>query len=245
MTEAARKSAAGIVALLAAFGPATDIGACTDGRGGPGAGISETPTQTRASGACPDPPAQADVGGGRSSTTGEPLIIREVPARRPAVERTIQHDDPLVRQTLTVLGQAVNPVRVVDLAQAREMYARTPGAGAPPAGLNAFRAPGDADDPYIYLNRDSTVYRSAARKPAALALLKLAAILAHEQVHDTDGEFAAYCLQSDFVRSRLKSMPWRQREDARWYLEGLDARARATSPARRPPGATRMLKDPS
>jgi hypothetical protein len=58
-------------------------------------------------------------------------------------------------------------------------------------------------------------------------LLKLAATLVHEQVHNTDGEFAAYCIQADFVRSRVQGVSWRQREPVLLYVQGLDARARA------------------
>jgi len=57
--------------------------------------------------------------------------------------------------------------------------------------------------------------------------LKLAATLVHEQVHNTDGEFAAYRLQSDFVRSRLKGLPSRHAEAAARFLENVEARARA------------------
>jgi hypothetical protein len=90
----------------------------------------------------------------------------------------------------------------------------------------AFAArPGDPSDANIYVNEASAVYASAVRKPSALALLKLAATLVHEQVHNTDGEFAAYRLQSDFVRSRLTSIPGQQRDEAHAYVQGLDARA--------------------
>jgi len=138
----------------------------------------------------------------------------------------MHHEDAVIQQALTVLGLAVNPIRVVDLEEIREIYALA-GAAPPPPGLNAFRAPGDTGDPTIYVNNASRVYRSAARKPSPLALLKLAATLAHEQVHNTDGEFAAYRLQSELVRSRLNRVPWRQQEEARQYLQELDARANA------------------
>lgn len=74
----------------------------------------------------------------------------------------------------------MNPVRVVGVREIREIYARVR-AGAPPAGLIAFRSTGDPSDSSIYVNRDSHVYRSAAREPSALGLLKLAATLVHEQ----------------------------------------------------------------
>lgn len=133
------------------------------------------------------------------------------------------HDDPVIHRALVVVGQPLNPVRVVGIREIREIYARLR-AGAPPAGLNAFRAAAGSDGP-IYVNRDSEVYRSAARRPSPLDLLRLAATLIHEQVHNTDGEHAAYRLQSDFVRSRLNSLPWGQQAEARRYLHRLEARA--------------------
>ncbi len=134
-----------------------------------------------------------------------------------------------IEQAIVVLGQTVNPVRVVGATQIHELYARMAAARRQPHELNAFRALGGAADPQIYVNRDSAVFRTAARKPSALAILKLAATLAHEQVHNTDGELAAYRLQADFVRSKLESLPRSQREDARAYLQGLEAKVQALS----------------
>jgi hypothetical protein len=99
--------------------------------------------------------------------------------------------------------------------------------GDPPPELHAFRAPGDLSDPHIYVNAESAVYREALSKPSAVNTLKLAATLVHEQVHNTDREFAAYRLQSDFVRSRLKGLPSRQAEAAARFMENVEARARA------------------
>lgn len=133
------------------------------------------------------------------------------------------HADPVIQRALVVLGQPMNPIKVVGLQDIREMFARMR-AGAPPAGLNAFRATGDAN---VYVNRDSPVYERAARLASALDWLVLAATLVHEQVHNTDGEFAACRRQSDFVRSRLHTVPARQQQAAARYLRGLDARAHA------------------
>ena len=156
----------------------------------------------------------------------------ESPTKAPRgdVERTMRHDDSAIQQALIVLGQAINPIRVVSPEEIREIYARA-GIGEPPAGLHAFRAQRDMSDPNIYVNKNSPVYRNAARKPSALSVLKLAAMLAHEQLHNTDGEFAAYRVQSDFFRSKLNGMPWRQREAARQHLQELDARARSLARA--------------
>ena len=126
-----------------------------------------------------------------------------------------------------VLGQNVNPVKVLDAEQINDIYARA--AAAPPhlLELTAFRARGVVTDPHIYVNRESAIYRAAINKPSALTILKLAATLAHEQVHNTDGELAAYRLQSDFVRSKLEGVPRRQRKDACAYLQSLEAKAQA------------------
>jgi hypothetical protein len=126
-----------------------------------------------------------------------------------------------------VLGQKVNPVKVLDAEQINDIYARA--AAAPPhlLELTAFRARGVVTDPHIYVNRDSAIYRAATSKPSALKILKLAATLAHEQVHNTDGELAAYRLQADFVRSKLEGVPRRQRKDACAYLQSLEAKAQA------------------
>lgn len=196
----------------------------------PGAAISGTTMQAPATFASLELPTRAEVRRGRNGRERVRLIVPELVAQRPDVERTMHHDDPAIQHALTVLGQAVNPIRVADAEEIREIYARTRG-GAPPAGLNAFRAPGDMSDPNIYVNKNSLVYRRAAQKPSALTMLKLAATLAHEQVHNTDRDFAASRLQSDFVRSRMNSMPWRQQEEARRYLQGLDARASALARA--------------
>jgi hypothetical protein len=136
----------------------------------------------------------------------------------------VNGDGP-IPAALAVLGQRVNPVRVAGAEEIRAIYGK--GGVAPPAGLNAFRAPYHANDPAIYVNGDSELYRRAARTLSPLVLLQLAATLLHEQVHNTDGEAAAYRLQSDFVRDRLQHLPGRVREDARRYIERLDARANA------------------
>lgn len=145
------------------------------------------------------------------------------------VESIVPGNQGPIEQAIVVLGQTVNPVRVVGATQIRELYTRMAAASRQPHELNAFRVLAGAADPRIYVNRDSAVFRTAARKPSALAILKLAGTLAHEQVHNTDGEFAASRLQADFVRSKLESLPRPQREDARAYLQGLEAKVQALS----------------
>lgn len=149
-------------------------------------------------------------------------------------ESLVEPNHHAVRQAIAVLGQKVNPVKVLDAEQINDIYARA--AAAPPhlLELTAFRARGVVTDPHIYVNRDSAIYRAATNKPSVLAILKLAATLAHEQVHNTDGELAAYRLQSDFVRSKLESVPRRQRKEACAYLQSLEAKAQAIAYITRP-----------
>lgn len=67
---------------------------------------------------------------------------------------------------------------------------------------------------------------ASARLPERSVLI-LAGTLVHVQVRNTDRELAAYRLQADFVRGRLQSLPRRDHEAARRYVQQLDARARA------------------
>ena len=131
------------------------------------------------------------------------------------------YGDPVIRSALLVLSQRVNEVRVLSPVEVRGLFERA-GAGAPPAGLTAFRL---KTDPTIYISGTSAVYRDAADKPSAFHLLRLAATLVHEQVHDTDGEDAAYRRQADLVRSRLARPPRdeRARGDQCWH--SLEVRA--------------------
>ena len=141
-----------------------------------------------------------------------------------------RHSDPVLQRALVVLGQHVNDIHLVSTLEIREMYARTPGAGVPPLGLNAFRLPGD---PNIYVNRDSITYQAASKKRSGFEVVRLAGTLLHEQIHDTDGEAAACRLQSDFVRSRLDSVPRNERERIERYWRLLEARAILLSRAER------------
>ena len=129
--------------------------------------------------------------------------------------------DPVIHNAARGLSLPVNDVRVLSTPQVREIFDRA-GGGAPPAGLIAFRI---KNDPFIYVNSESEVYRSAAHRPSPFHLLRLAATLVHEQVHDTDGESAAYRRQADFVRSRLAELPADQRARAHTYWQALEVRA--------------------
>jgi hypothetical protein len=155
------------------------------------------------------------------------------PPPEPSVERTVSHDDHVIQRALDVLAQALNPIRIAREDEIRVLYGYTDGTSRLPPGLNAFRAPGDTADPNIYVYDASAVYARAARKPSALNVLKLAGTLIHEQVHNTDGEFAACRLQADFVRATLPILPRRQRESGRQFLASLDARAEALDRAER------------
>lgn len=167
----------------------------------------------------------ASVGRPASASRG---VCIEPPVPRPGDgPTTIEHDDPVIRQALRLLGQPVNAVKVVGSQELLEIYRGWGGGLQPPRGLIAVRAVDRACDPHIYINREARVYRTAVAKPSPIALLKLAATLVHEQAHNSDGEYAAYRLQSDFVRSRIAGLPWRYHAEATQYLRALDDRGRA------------------
>ena len=134
---------------------------------------------------------------------------------------SLPHLDPVIRNASRGLSLPVEDIRVLSTGQVRQVFGQA-GGGAPPAGLIAFRIKGD---PLIYVSAESEVYRSAVRRPSPFHLLRLAATLVHEQVHDTDGESAAYRRQADFVRSRLPELPADQRARAHTYWHALEVRA--------------------
>ena len=131
------------------------------------------------------------------------------------------HVDPVVEGAAWVLSQPPMAIRVLSPSEIRDVFDRANG-GAPPAGLIAFRIKGD---PVIYLNAQSAVYLDAAQRPSAFHRLRLAATLMHEQIHETDGEDAAYRRQADFVKSRLDELPADQRHRAHAYWRVLELRA--------------------
>jgi hypothetical protein len=137
-------------------------------------------------------------------------------------ESRLPHPDLAIERALALLGGTIDHVRVVTMMEIREIYGRTAGAHAPPAGLNAFRLP---DDSIIYVNGESRLYRKAASKPTVNTDIRLAATLLHEQVHSSDGESVACRVQADFVRSRLRSAPARDRDELERYFRTLEARA--------------------
>jgi hypothetical protein len=143
-----------------------------------------------------------------------------------------RHEDPAIARALALVDSDIGPVTVIDGEQARQMYARVAGAGEPPRGLNAFRAPGDPADRHIYVLGSSAVYQAARRRPTTLAVLKLAATLVHERAHDSEGESGAYRLQALFVKVRLGTLPPSQRSEGQRYLEALEMRAAALAPER-------------
>ena len=110
------------------------------------------------------------------------LMVMPIPG---GAEPTPHVGVTVVHEALQLLPQSLNDARLLSPAQVREIYSRTQGV-LPPAGLNAFRIP---DDPNIYVNAESEVYRDAARNRSAFHLLRLAATLLHEQVHETDDEY--------------------------------------------------------
>jgi len=128
--------------------------------------------------------------------------------------------DPTVRHALHLLGPSTDEVIVLAAHQVRSLYARM--GTTVPAGLTAFRIPGASP---IYVNATSPVYADAAHDASPFNVLRLAATLLHERIHETDDEFAASRLQADFVRSRLPFLPRSERERAERYWRRLETRA--------------------
>ncbi|HEX4932021.1 MAG TPA: hypothetical protein VFV33_02505, partial [Gemmatimonadaceae bacterium] len=80
----------------------------------------------------------ASVGRPASASAG---VCIEPPVPRPGDgPRTIEHDDPVIRQALQLLGQPVNPVKVVGPQELREIYRGWGSFLQPPRGLIAVRA---------------------------------------------------------------------------------------------------------
>lgn len=153
----------------------------------------------------------------------EPPTRLETKDIRAPVAPDIKPDDPAIRRALQILQQPVDPIRVVTPEEARAIcatYGKTPSPM-----MMAFRAPGVASDPNIYINSKSEAYRKTGRGDS-LALLQLAATLAHEQVHGTEGgvegERAARRIEADFIRSKLKSVHPAQRKDAERHLRSVE-----------------------
>ena len=140
---------------------------------------------------------------------------------REGVEGTMKHQDPVVQRALVLIGRRVSPIALVDLPAIRQIYSRLPGARVPPPGLNGFRVAGD---PALYINRDSEVYAAAAQGGSPFAILRLAAVIVHEQAHDTGTELAACRAQLDLVRRLAGTVPRRERAKLRQYREALEAR---------------------
>jgi hypothetical protein len=148
-------------------------------------------------------------------------------AIRNEVARSREHDDPTIQRALTLVGQALNPIKVVDRTEAEEIYKRS--APQPPSPrVVGFRAPFAPADPLIYINRESDQYKEAAKKPGdKLAQLLLSATLAHEQVHNTDGEMAARRLEADYLESKLSLLSPRDRQQLQDRIEMLNHLAAA------------------
>ncbi len=150
---------------------------------------------------------------------------------RPAPERTAEHEDPVIQRALALLGEPVNPVRVVtprdyDSIRLPRALHRSTSASA------AFRVwRGQVPDAPIYVNRSRAVYTLAAREHTSRwPDLLLASTLLHEQIHQTEGdeigEGAALRKQADFIRSRFNALNEADaRRGASVYLNVIEQRA--------------------
>jgi hypothetical protein len=166
---------------------------------------------------------------GSRSTLGRPDHLSGI--RRPDQVRSLQHSDPVIQRALVLVGQPLNPIRVAGPRLIQRLYSRVTEA-LPPPTLQAFRS-GDPRDPLIYVYGRSAVYDDAAYQQTLLADLKLAAVLVHEHVHNTDREPAALRMEADFFRSQLRRVAHHRWLAARRYLGRLDGKAKAFAEAER------------
>lgn len=129
------------------------------------------------------------------------------------LERTSQHADPVIQRALGVLGQAINPIRVVGSDDIQGVYNNAglqlseQGLTSRKTNMGGFRLP---NDPTIYINSGSKHYKAARDTGNLGAAIILAGILAHEQTHNTElgseGERAARQIEADFLRSKLTGL---------------------------------------
>jgi len=138
----------------------------------------------------------------------DPQPLEQVLLQREAVQRTRKHEDPAVQRALDIAGQDLNPVKLVDPMEAQAIYSKTIDAKPSPK-LQGFRAP-QSTDPTIYVNRESNVYKNAAKNPNnKLAQLLLASLLIHEQTHDEgSSELVPQRFEADFLRSKRDMIGW-------------------------------------
>ena len=137
---------------------------------------------------------------------------------RELATRSTQHENPTVQSALDLLGQGVNPIKTVTLDGARAIYEKY--GKQPSDNMLAFRAPGDQTDPNIYLNQESEMFRKAGKDPLSKALL--AGTIAHEQVHNTDGEAAARRIEADFLRMMLSKLNHPQQQELKKRIAGIE-----------------------
>lgn len=164
----------------------------------------------------------------------DPLL--EELTRRELSERSMTHEDAVIQRAMSLLGQPVNPVQVVSQSDVEAIYREA----APERvknrqdeirlwGVGGFRRPNDEEDPNIYINKNHELYRRAKDKGDNLGNLLMAATLAHEQTHNTEhgneGERAARRIESDFLRSRIDTLPSHDRREALERLRMLDLMA--------------------
>lgn len=157
-------------------------------------------------------------------------LLQELISRE--IERTQKHGDPVIQRALGVLGQPINPVKVVDFETAIGMY---PEGGRQlskqglqqrrDGGLGGFRNPADKNDPNLYITSSSREYKAAQNDKDDGAVAILAGMLVHEQTHNTDGESAAYRKESDFLRSKLDKIKPANREAVKKRIAMLDSLA--------------------
>lgn len=130
-----------------------------------------------------------------------------------------QTDDPAIRSALEIVGQQLNPVRVIGPDAIQKHYAGRDEVPSP--DMVAFRMP---QDPYIYVNSESKQYNKAKKNKAAR--VALAGSLVHEQIHNTDGEEAARRKEADFLESKMRDVPVNDRRNMQLRIMAMNTLAK-------------------
>ena len=164
-------------------------------------------------------------------------LLEELTKREMAA-RSAEHEDPVIQRALKLLGQAINPIKVVGHGEVENIYReaapqrmKTKADKERLWGVAGFRRPYDTEmeDPNIYINKNHERYGNAKQKRDILAQMQLAGTLVHEQIHNTEvgeaGEGAARRKEADWFRSQIDKLPKWQQPKARELLHNLDVLA--------------------
>jgi hypothetical protein len=144
--------------------------------------------------------------------------------------QTCTHDDATICRALTLIGQALDEIKVVGNNEIATLP-MDEGLRKVARVSHAFRLWfGDRLHPSIYVNRETAAYRNAARGGGRLADLILAAVLVHEQTHKTEpDEVSAYRAEASWLGGQLGPLSAEERAEMLPYIEQLRQKAHAPS----------------